>query len=96
MPYIKQEARSKIIHALEELAFTIKDAGFSVEEMPGVLNYVISSLLNLMRPEKGWNYYSINNTRGLIGCVGDEFYRRVAAPYEDIKIQENGDIRTFK
>jgi hypothetical protein len=27
-------------------------------------------------------------------CAADEFYRRVAAKYEDKKIDENGDVYT--
>ena len=30
--------------------------------------------------------------RGALRCAQMEFYRRVAAPYEDKKIQENGDV----
>jgi len=29
---------------------------------------------------------------GVLECVKQEFYRRKVAPYEDIKIIENGDI----
>ena len=29
---------------------------------------------------------------GVLECCKLEFYRRVAAPYEDIKIEENGDV----
>lgn len=32
---------------------------------------------------------------GCIGCVKEEFYRRVVTPYEDRKMKENGDVYDF-
>jgi hypothetical protein len=40
----------------------------------------------------GKNYKHINEIIGVLECAKQEFYRRVAAPYEDTKIQENGDV----
>ena len=31
---------------------------------------------------------------GALECAKLELYRRVAAPYEDVKIMENGDVYT--
>jgi hypothetical protein len=31
---------------------------------------------------------------GVLGCVREELYRRVAAPYEDSKVMANGDVYT--
>jgi len=30
--------------------------------------------------------------RGMLACVGHEFYRRMLGPYEDLAIKRNGDI----
>ena len=35
---------------------------------------------------------TINKIMGILECVKSEFCRRHAAPYEDLKIKENGDI----
>jgi hypothetical protein len=37
-------------------------------------------------------YYHINKAVGVLECIKMEFYRRVAAPYEDTKIEQNGDV----
>ena len=37
-------------------------------------------------------YFYLNRAMGVLECIKQEFYRRVAAPYEDIKIVENGDV----
>jgi hypothetical protein len=38
------------------------------------------------------SYRTINDVLGALEGAKLEFYRRVAAPYEDQKIQENGDV----
>lgn len=82
MPYIKPEDRSKIL--LDETSIST----------PGELNYFISSLLNWYINQKGKNYSTINEVIGVLECAKLELYRRIAAPYEDIKIEENGDVYT--
>jgi hypothetical protein len=58
----------------------------------GELNFQISRLLDDYVQRKGLSYETLNAVRGVLGCATDEFYRRVAAPYEDRKIKENGDV----
>jgi len=38
------------------------------------------------------NYRNINELVGVFECAKLELYRRVASPYEDEKIQSNGDV----
>jgi hypothetical protein len=38
------------------------------------------------------DYQAINDCLGALEGAKLELYRRVAAPYEDRKIQENGDV----
>lgn len=38
------------------------------------------------------NYQGINDIVGALEGAKLEFYRRVAVPYEDNKIKENGDV----
>jgi broad-specificity NMP kinase len=40
----------------------------------------------------GFNYTNVNSVMGVLSCVSAELYRRLAAPYEDRKIKENGDV----
>jgi hypothetical protein len=80
MPYIKQEARDEIIN------------GRKMAENPGELNYLLSELVYQYFQDNGGNYQAINDVVGALEGAKLEFYRRVAAPYEDRKIEENGDV----
>lgn len=41
---------------------------------------------------QGPSYKIINEIIGVLECVKLEFYRRIAAPYENDKQQANGDV----
>lgn len=58
----------------------------------GELNYQITTLLQAYVDEHGLRYSTINDCLGALEGAKLEFYRRVAAPYEDDKITENGDV----
>ena len=83
MPYIKPEDRAAIL--LNETNI----------KTPGDLNFFISTLVNWYINEHGKSYSTLNEVIGVLECAKLELYRRVAAPYEDIKIQENGDVYTL-
>lgn len=89
MPYIRNEERSNLDTLVDTLFSTM--IGMGVMYNPGILNYVISKLLVKM-----WqcdpSYAVANMMMGVLECVKHEFYRRAAAPYEDKKAQQNGDI----
>ncbi len=86
MPYIKQADRKPFDPLIEQLAGLMPATDFA-----GSLNYVVSRLCGeLLKTEK--NYARINEITGALECAKLEFYRRVAAPYEDRKIAENGDV----
>lgn len=82
MPYIKPEDRLHILADEKQIS------------NPGELNYFISTLINSYINDKGKSYSTINEVIGVLECAKLELYRRIAAPYEDIKIQENGDVYT--
>ena len=71
-----------------------KDALRKGEDMvgPGDLNYLITKMLLRYLEQKGSSYQTINDVVGALEGAKMEFYRRVAAPYEDKKIKENGDV----
>lgn len=58
----------------------------------GELNYRITMLCLNYIDMLGKSYKSINEVVGVLECAKLEFYRRLAAPYEDTKIQQNGDV----
>lgn len=88
MPYIKEESRAILDYAIMELAARVNQGdGFA-----GKLNYAISKLFNYTLKDKGLNYANINEMVGALECIKLELYRRVASPYEDEKIELNGDV----
>lgn len=79
MPYISQLARSEI------------KEGWAVTSS-GELNYQITNMVKAYMETKGLNYQTINDILGALDGASKEFYRRVAAPYEDLAIERNGDV----
>ena len=87
LPYIKSENRKKYEKIIQELVGVLKS--LPPEEVDGDLNYVVTRMLKEIYPLR---YYHINKAVGVLECIKLEFYRRVAAPYEDIKIKDSGDV----
>lgn len=81
MPYIPQEARDEL------------DLGEGrIPTSVGELNYMITQLLWGWFQREGAGYSAINDCLGAAEGAKLEFYRRVAAPHEDRKIEQNGDV----
>ena len=87
MPYITQEDRPQYDKVLEELIGLLKEK--PPESVDGHLNYVVTRVIKEVYPLR---YYHVNKAMGVLECIQHEFYRRVAAPYEDTKIEQNGDV----
>jgi hypothetical protein len=87
LPYIKTVNRAKYNTVLRELIEILK--ALPPEEVDGELNYVFTKLLKEIYPLR---YFHINKAMGVLECAKLEYYRRIAAPYEDKKIQESGDV----
>jgi ribosomal protein S3AE len=87
LPYIKPENRKKYDKVLKELVSILKT--LPPDEVDGELNYIVTKILKEIYPLR---YFHINKAIGVLECVKLEFYRRVAVPYEDIKIEESGDV----
>jgi hypothetical protein len=80
MPYINENDR-------DYLRPTAGIAG-----TPGELNFQITCLVTEYLATHGYSYSTINDIVGAIEGSKLEFYRRVAAPYEEAKIEANGDV----
>jgi hypothetical protein len=80
MPYINSE------HA-QRLAW-----GNEVPDNAGDMNYMITKLCDEYLQRKGLKYEHINAIVGALECAKLEMYRRLAAPYENQKCLENGDV----
>jgi hypothetical protein len=87
MPYIKQERRAQLDQSIETLVYSLRQMNWTA----GDLNYCFYRLMKrifIHRPE----YQTLNDFRGALGNTWDEFYRRVAVPYEKRKQKLNGDV----
>ncbi len=80
MPYINPGSRSQVTPIT------------SIVRNAGELNYAITSLLISYLSTHGLDYATINDIHGALTGAQLEFNRRVVAPYEDKKIQENSDV----
>ena len=89
MPYITQTERTEMDYGLALLkAYLGLD-----EELPvGKLNYIISTLMSHVIDTHGISYSTGNNLIGLLECAKQELYRRILTPYEDVKMELNGDV----
>ena len=83
MPYIKKEFREGL---------DVRNQGHGSAAAAGELNFQFTTLALQYFKENGENYQAINDIVGALEGAKLEFYRRVAAPYEEGKIKENGDV----
>lgn len=84
MPYIKQEDRERLRGMEPGFGDSPKNVG--------ELNYTITEACVEYFREHGGRYQQVNDILGALEGAKLEFYRRIAAPYEDAKIKENGDV----
>jgi len=82
MPYIRQEDR---------IYFDDEDMERLETSDPGQLNYVITKMVHRFLG-KTPRYEDFNAAIGVLESAKLELYRRKVAPYEDKKIEENGDV----
>jgi len=84
MPYIQEDDRTDLKWAIDDLEKNIDNAG--------KLNYVITCICLGYIYTKGEKYQNWNDVMGVLECSKQEMYRRFVAPYENKKIDENGDL----
>jgi hypothetical protein len=91
MPYIKQDKRDILDPVIDELMVALVNLEIDdpMNNMEGNINYVFTRLLKKCY---GDSYAELNDALGVLSAVQLEFYRRVAVPYEDQKIYDNGDV----
>ena len=58
----------------------------------GELNYAITQLCAQFVKDRDLSYQTINDVLGALEGAKQEFYRRVAVPYENSKLALNGDV----
>lgn len=87
MPYTKQEDRT-MKEVIGELIDHIK--------MKGDLNYTVCEIVGqLCLRDGGLSYTNTSNWIDAVHGAERELTRRLLGPYEDLKIQQNGDVESF-
>ncbi|AVH85408.1 hypothetical protein RsoM2USA_481 [Ralstonia phage RsoM2USA] len=106
MPYITTEQRKKLDVHILNLVNAIYDAAHpsdesaiegdlaSLKATPGLVNYAVSTLLKSIYDQRE-SYASYNAQIGVLECIKLELYRKFAAPYEDQKEYENGEVKAL-
>jgi hypothetical protein len=81
MPYIDQKARAELRESRPPAT-------------AGELNYADTKLVDAFLCAKGdgVRYAHLNEAIGVLECAKLELYRRIAAPYEDRKMGETGEV----
>ncbi len=101
MPYIAPELRRELdplIDVLaERLAAQAQAAGYD-GAFTGLLNYTCTrlALAVVRRRFGGLRYWLIAALTGVFHNLAQEFYRRVAVPYEDRQLAKTGDVDFFR
>jgi len=85
MPYVSREKRPLLDLMLARVVTAIRHLA------PGEVNYLITRLL-IAWIDGVPTYSRLNEAIGVLECAKLELYRRMAAPYEDTKRIENGDV----
>lgn len=101
MPYINEKEREELDDLIDNLIMAIRDNHSdmlkpfrSLKDCLGRINYCFSRIICGVMGDV--SYPKIAMITGVLENIKQEFYRRLASPYEDKKIIENGDIREYK
>jgi hypothetical protein len=101
MPYVKAVHRTALDPAISQLSKAIVELARAMPEetaFAGLLNYACTSVaMQVVEGRFGrLRYGTIATLTGVFKNIGDEFYRRIAAPYEDRQIEKNGDVPLYE
>ncbi|HUS51196.1 MAG TPA: hypothetical protein VMZ91_13595 [Candidatus Paceibacterota bacterium] len=92
MPYLTQENKDYLNEEnhLSSLARTLSEE--PVEKFVGELNYMNFLFVKRWIKKNGKKYFVFAAIIGTLICCVFEIYRKLIAPYEEIKEKENGSI----
>lgn len=105
MPYIKEERRTNLDDCIESMIDCLKHnisddnknrriSNQELLDIIGDINYCFSRVLGGIMGDV--SYPKLALITGVLENIKQEFYRRIASPYEDLKIVQNGDIKEYK
>ena len=98
MPYINESARLELDDCIDNMVECLTHGNnVSNEEFTVLLGEINYSFTRILAKSMGEVSYSkIAMVTGVLENVKQEFYRRIAAAYEEKKIVQNGDIKEYK
>lgn len=102
MPYIKEDIRQELDICIERMINCLGtpkslNGNMTNDDLMSILgdiNYTFSRIIASLMGQP--SYSKIAMITGVLENIKQEFYRRVAVPYEEAKIKENGDIKEYK
>lgn len=89
MPYIKPEIRALLDPDINVVVTKLQR--LPADALPGATNYTLTRILTELG---GRDYDAFAAMIGIVETVKLELYRRLAAPYENKKLIENGEVYT--
>lgn len=87
MPYITLVEREVLDDEVDKLCVVLEEQGYNEGQVTYVLYKIVARWFKHIP-----KYKSIARIRGVLTGTMTEFDRRIAAPYEDEKIEDNGDV----
>lgn len=87
MPYIETDERPYWDILIKPLTDYFEKQGYRA----GDLNYVVTKVVLGFLDEQE-NYTAFNEAIGALECAKLELYREKVAPYEDVKLLQNGTV----
>lgn len=93
MPYIDISERDQLDPHINSLISKISDCD-NFQDNLGKINYCVSRIISGVMGAR--SYSKIAMATGVLENIKQEFYRRIAESYEDMKIIQNGDIEEYK
>lgn len=92
MPYVRHSHRAVLDPYIEALSDRLVAFDHAI---PGNLNYIITRLIGRVMQDSP-TYATIALLTGVLENAKQEFYRRQATPYEEVKRASNGDILEYE
>jgi hypothetical protein len=101
MPYISKQQRQALDPLIDELAGRLSREAQALDHdgaFAGLLNYTCTRLaLKVVRLQFGaMRYWLIALLTGTFKNIADEFYRRIATPYENRQMEKSGDVDLYR
>jgi len=87
MPYIEDKMKKEMADSINDLSMWIQSKGD--------LNYVICELVGRFILDDDLTYTKISEKIDAVHDAEAELRRRILVPYEELKIDENGDVPSF-